>query len=267
MPEIIIGDARNMPIGDDSVNLIVTSPPYLALRDYGLPGEIGQESSPAEYVAELMTVLDECARVLKSSGSLFMVIGDKYARAGGVDRKARGEGADPGGRRHTRLPQKGLPGVPNGSLAGLPWRVALAALDHGWIWRQEITWHKPNPLPESVRNRCTRSHETILHLTKHASKYVTSELAEDRHDVWTIPVGVYRDPAGRRHPAVFPEALVQRIVTGWSEPGAVVLDPFAGSGTTVVVAGRCGRHGIGIELNPEWAQVARDRVVRTRYVV
>lgn len=267
MPGIITGDARHMPLDGNSIDLIVTSPPYLALRDYGLPGEIGQESSPAEYVAELMTVLDECARILKRSGSLFMVIGDKYARTGGVDRKVRGEGSDPGGRRHARLPQKGLPGVPDGSLAGLPWRVALAALDRGWIWRQEITWHKPNPLPESVRNRCTRSHETILHLTRHASKYVTSRLPEERHDVWTIPVGAYRDPQGRRHPAVFPEALARRVIEAWSESGAVVLDPFAGSGTTVVAADRCGRRGVGVELNPEWAAVARDRVARTRDVV
>jgi DNA modification methylase len=258
---IFDGDARSLwMLNDRSVRLVVTSPPYLALRDYGHPGEIGQESSPVEYVAELMKVLDECARVLTPDGSLFMVIGDKYARTGGVDRKVRGVAAgDPGGRSHVRLPQKGLPGVPNGSLAGLPFRVALAAIDAGWIWRQEIVWHKPNPLPESVTNRCTRSHETILHLTRKASGYY-SAAAERVHDVWDIPVGTYRDAQGRRHPAVFPETLVERIVRGWSEAGDTVLDPFAGSGTTVVVANRLGRKGLGVELNPEWASVARDRL-------
>jgi DNA modification methylase len=256
---IITADARAMPLESRSVHLIVTSPPYLALRDYGLPGEIGQESSPTAYVAELMTVLDECARVLTPDGSAFLVIGDKYARRGGVDRKERGSAAgDPGGRSHARLPQRGLPGVPDGSLAGLPFRVALAAIDRGWIWRQEIVWHKPNPLPESVRNRCQRSHETILHLTRKSSGYLTTEASG--HDVWEYPVGQYRDAQGRRHPAVFPERLVERIMRGWSNLGDTVLDPFAGSGTTVVVAERLGRLGIGVELNPDWAAVAQDRL-------
>lgn len=259
---IIQADARAIPLPDRSVRLVVTSPPYLALRDYGHPAEIGQEGSPVAYVAEIMKVMDELARVLTADGSVFMVIGDKYARRGGVDRKERGSVAgDPGGRSHTRLPQKGLPGVPDGSLAGLPFRVALAAIDRGWVWRQEIIWHKPNPLPESVKNRGQRSHETILHLTRKASGYYSSPLGSVLgHDVWELPVGIYRDRAGRRHPAVFPEALVGRCVQGFSEPGDLVLDPFAGSGTTPAVATRMGRRGIGVEISPQWAAVARDRL-------
>lgn len=259
---IVISDARHLPLADASVNLVVTSPPYLALRDYGHPAEIGQEGSPARYVEAIMEVMDEMARVLTPDGSVFMVIGDKYARRGGVDRKVRGSVAgDPGGRAHARLPQKGLPGVPDGSLAGLPFRVALAAMDRGWIWRQEIVWHKPNPLPESVKNRGQRSHETILHLTRRASGYFTTSSQVSGHDVWEYPVGSYRDPRGRRCPAVFPEALVARCIGGFSMPGGVVLDPFAGSGTTPVVAERMGRRGIGVELNPTWADVAQRRVL------
>lgn len=261
--QIITCDARAIPIPGGSVRLIVTSPPYLGLRDYGHTNEIGQEGSPAEYVAALMEVFHECRRVLTADGSLFVVIGDKYARTGGIDRKERGNsGGDPGGRRHSRLPQKGITGVPNGSLAGLPWRVALAAIDHGWVWRQEIVWRKTNPLPESVRNRCVRAHETILHFTRSSNRYYTTEVdrgGELGHDVWDIAVGTYRDSRGRRHPAVFPEKLVERIIMGWSEPRDTVLDPFTGSGTTPAVAARLGRKGIGVDLNEFWSQVAADR--------
>lgn len=259
---IINGNATQLPISSGTVRLVVTSPPYLALRDYGTPGEIGQESSPGAYVAAMMDVMSELRRVLTPDGSVFMVIGDKYARRGGVDRKERGTGSDPGGRSHTRLPQKGLPGVPDGSLAGMPWRVALAAVDAGWVWRQEIVWHKTNPLPESVRNRCSRAHETILHFTKQAKHYSAPEMTgkDYGHDVWDIAVGSYRDPAGVRHPAVFPESLVERCIKGWSAPGDLVLDPFAGSGTTVKVAQDLGRRCVGVELNPAYAEVARQRI-------
>lgn len=264
MPDVIIqGDARSLPLLSGTVRLVVTSPPYLGLRDYGTPGEIGQGDDPRKYVDEIMSVMDELERVLTPDGSVFMVIGDKYARRGGVDRKLRGEGRDPGGRRHARLPQKGLQGVRDGSLAGLPFRVALAAIDRGWIWRQEIIWRKPNPLPESVKTRCVRSHETILHLSRTASPYNSGPEFATGQDVWDIPVQGYRDPSGVRHPAVFPERLVERIVAGWSASGDLVLDPFAGSGTTPAVALRMDRRAIGVELNPEFVRVARERVIHS----
>jgi site-specific DNA-methyltransferase (cytosine-N4-specific) len=258
---IITGDARSLPITSRTVRLVVTSPPYLALRNYGTPGEIGRGDDPQKYVNEIMQVMDELERVLTPDGSVFMVIGDKYARRGGVDRKLRGEGEDPGGRRHARLPQKGLQGVRDGSLAGLPFRVALAAIDRSWVWRQEIIWRKPNPLPESVKTRCVRAHETILHLSRTATPFSAGPDVSTGHDVWDIPVAGYRDPDGTRHPAVFPERLVERIIAGWSAPGDLVLDPFAGSGTTPAVARKMGRSAIGVELNPEFAEVARRRIL------
>jgi DNA modification methylase len=130
------------------------------------------------------------------------------------------------------------------------------------VWRQEIVWHKPNPLPESVRNRCQRAHETILHLalTNRPYSRATERGGELGHDVWGFGVAGYRDPHGRKHPAVFPEPLVERIVTDYCPPGASVLGPLAGSGTTLVVARRMGCVPHGIELNPEYAAIAADRL-------
>ncbi len=259
---IHIGDARNVPLPDGSVNLVVTSPPYFGLRTYGLLGEIGSESTPAEYVKAMVEVLDEMRRLLVADGSVFLVIGDKYARTGGVDRKVRGEGDDPGGRAHGRPVQRGVPGVRDGSLVGLPFRVALAAIDAGWVWRQEIVWRKPNPLPESVRSRCQRAHETILHLSLTNKPYArkVTRGGELGHDVWDFGVSGYRDPKGRKHPAVFPEPLAGRIITDYCPTDGHVPDPFAGSGTALAVASLLGRRWSGVELNPEYAAIAADRV-------
>jgi DNA modification methylase len=259
--DVITGDCSVVlrDQGRASVNLVVTSPPYFGLRDYGMPGEIGAERTPEEYVQCIMRVLRQIQGVLAPDGSVFMVIGDKYARTGGVDRKVRGTNGDPGGRAHTRPVQRGVPGVKDGSLIGLPYRVALAAIEDGWVWRQDIIWHKPNPLPESVRNRAVRSHETILHLSRTNRPYVNSALPRE-HDVWDLPVQGYRDPLNVGHPAIYPEALVRKLIDGYCPPEGVVLDPFAGSGTTLAQAVRMGRRAWGIELNPDYADVARRRV-------
>lgn len=262
---IHIGDARQIPLPNRSVNLVITSPPYFGLRTYGLLGEIGSEATPAEYVKAMVAVLDELRRVITLDGSVFLVIGDKYARTGGVDKKVRGEGSDPGGRAHSRPVQRGIPGIKDGSLVGLPFRVALAAIDAGWVWRQEIVWRKPNPLPESVRSRCQRAHETILHLSLTNRPYAreTQRGGELGHDVWDFAVAGYKDPAGRKHPAVFPEPLVERIIADYCPTDGMVLDPFAGSGTTLAVANRMGRRWYGIELNSNYAAIAALRVYGT----
>lgn len=253
------GDARHLPIPSSSVDLIVTSPPYFGLRDYGRPEEIGGEATLKEYLGAMRDALDEMSRVLKPTGSAFIVIGDKYARRGGVDRKVRGGVGDPGGRAHQRRPQYGIEGVRDKSLAGIPYRVALDAIDRGWLWRQDIVWSKPNPLPESVKDRARRSHETILHLAT-APRYHSEPEASTFLDVWSHAVAGYRDPLGRKHPAVFPLPLVRQIVRGYCPPGGVVLDPFAGSGTTIVGAVEEGRIGVGVELSPDYVQIAHDRV-------
>jgi DNA modification methylase len=246
-----VADARRLPLVSSSVSLVVTSPPYWGLRDYGTSGEIGGEPSVAGYLSSMCEVLSELARVLTPMGSVFLVIGDKYARTGGVDRKSRGTNGDPGGRAHTRPKQRGVPGVPDGSLIGLPYRVALAAIEDGWLWRQDIVWSKPNPLPESVRRRCVRSHETVIHLTRTARHYTrpTSKGGELGHDVWPIAVSGYRDPAGVPTPAVYPLALVRRIVRDWNPPAGLVLDPFTGSGTTAVAAQQLGVDMLGFDID------------------
>jgi site-specific DNA-methyltransferase (adenine-specific) len=259
---IIQGDARELDLPGSSVDTVVTSPPYWGLRDYGTPGEIGTEGGPDEYVTAVREVLAELARVLRPDGNVFLVIGDKYARTGGVDRKLRGVGPDPGGRVHRRPVQRGVPGVPDGSLLGLPYRVALAAIEDGWLWRQDIVWQKPNPLPESVRRRCVRAHETVIHLARSAQHYTrpTTRGGELGHDVWPIAVRGYRDPAGVPTPAVYPEALVERVLTDWHPDGGVVLDPFLGSGTTAVVAARRGQPFIGVDISASTVEAARRRV-------
>jgi DNA modification methylase len=137
--------------------------------------------------------------------------------------------------------------------------VALAAIEQGWVWRQEIVWAKPNPLPESVKSRSRRSHETILHLARTNRPYAAESAAETL-DVWSHAVQGYRDPQGRKHPAVFPESIARRIIQHYCPPGGLVLDPFAGTGTTLVAAKALGFDALGVELNPEYAAIARDRL-------
>lgn len=166
--EVLQADARNLPLDDDSVDLIITSPPYWALRSYQdggepVPGQVGDEPSPQEYVAELVDIVDSWRRVLKPTGSLWLNLGDKYATrgwgGGDLDTGKRAAAAAPG------LGPSAQTLAPYKSLLGLPWRVALGLIDRGWILRAEVIWDKPNSLPESVRDRVKRSHETFFHFT------------------------------------------------------------------------------------------------------
>lgn len=243
------------------MDIVVTSPPYWSLRTYGAPNEIGNERTPGRYVLSLLFVLHDLKRVLKPGGSVFLVMGDKYVRTGGCDRKSRGMGADPGGRANTRPVQRGVDGISDGSLLGMPYRVALAAIDEGWIWRQDIVWHKPNPLPESVRRRCVRSHETVIHLTLTAQHYArpVARGGELGHDVWNHSVGSYRDPEGARCEAVYPPSLVGQILDGWCPPGGLVLDPFSGSGTTAAVARKSGYRVVAMDSDPVALGVTKRR--------
>jgi DNA modification methylase len=256
----VVGDARSLPLQSSSVDLVVTSPPYFGLRAYRAgPGEIGQETRLADYLESMRSVLAEIQRVVKRDGSVFIVIGDKYVadnRGSGIDRK----------REHKHAPSGaggfvGRDAGPKGSLMGIPARVALAAVDLGFLWRQEIVWSKPNPTPDPTgKDRAARSHETIIHLSLARKYYVNPGADRWLKDVWEIPVQGYKDPANRRHPAVFPEEIARRLVHGWSQPGGVVLDPFVGSGTTAAVAARLGRRAVGVDLSPGFASVASDRL-------
>lgn len=260
MHALAVGDARYLPLPDESINLVVTSPPYFGLRDYGAGDtEIGGEPTVREYVSAISEVIAECRRVLTEDGSLFVVIGDKFVS----DNRGSGKDAKRGSNKYAPAGACGFVGreeAPKGSLLGLPFRVALAAVDLGMWWRQEIIWRKPNPIPDPTAfDRCFRTHETVLHLTK-SRRYFAATKGGHGADVWDVAVQGYRDPDGRRHPAVYPEALVARIVEGWSPEDGIVLDPFSGSGTTVAVAARLGRTAIGVDANPDFVDIACTRM-------
>lgn len=202
---VLRGDARALPLPDGSVDLVVTSPPYFALRSYTdggehYEGQIGSEATPQEYIAALVACTREWVRVLKPSGSLWVNLGDKYARSGGVDRKERGSSVgDPGGRAAPRLAQVLPVGVQEKSLIGLPWRYALGCIDElGLILRAEIIWSKPNGLPESVTDRVRRSHEQWFHLTKLPRYFSAVDEIREPH---TEPDG---RPGYGRHRAAIP---------------------------------------------------------------
>jgi len=263
--KIMIGDAisRLRELPDASVQTCVTSPPYWGLRDYGNDGQLGLEATPQEFVDNLCRVFDEVWRVLADDGTLWVNLGDSY-----LDK----------------------------SLAGVPWRFAFAMQDRGWYLRQDIIWSKPNPMPESVRDRCTKSHEYLFLLTKNERYYFDHEAisepaihAEDnraglgrlhyrgkregaagtgqenfvaikerrnKRSVWNVSVARY---AGA-HFAVYPPGLIEPCVLAGSTEGDLVLDPFSGSGTTGEVALQNNRNYIGVELNRDYAELSRGRL-------
>ncbi len=297
-PRILIGDClevlRGLP--DGMVQTCVTSPPYYGLRDYGHAGQIGLEETPDAYVARLVNVFREVRRVLRDDGTLWLNLGDSYARAGGTDRQISSTGKV-GNTLKTleMLPcRKQAPpdGLKDKDLLGIPWLVAFALRADGWWLRQDIIWHKPNPMPESVTDRCTKAHEYVFLLTKSARYfYDAAAIAEqaERGDagsrfdqgktaqhqlerqasgariddgrrnarsVWPIAT----QPYSGAHFATMPPALAERCVKAGSKSGDMVLDPFGGAGTTGLVADRLGRSATLIELNPEYARLARERI-------
>lgn len=270
--EVIVGNAlhtlKNLP--DASVQTVVTSPPYWGLRDYGEDEQLGLEKSPLDFIENLCKVFDEIWRVLKDDGTLWVNLGDSYY---------------------------------NKSLAGIPFRFAFAMQERGWFLRQDIIWHKPNVMPESVTDRCTKSHEYIFLLTKNAKYYYdnkailepVSEISlkrseygwdsdrpstknasmggtgihtdqmgtrfvnpegRNKRSVWTVTAKGYKEA----HFAVYPPDLIEPCILAGSKEGDIVLDPFSGSGTTGEVALKHNRNYIGLELNPEYAEISRKRL-------
>lgn len=375
LTNIIVGNCLETikMLPDESVNCIVTSPPYYGLRDYGtgkwvggdpncphrrmskysastatghaqeelrgnvgdaiyksvcplcgavrVDEQIGLEETPQEYISRLVNVFRECRRVLKDDGTLWVNIGDSYAAqrsgthqpaetlAGGEHGKTDDGDTVNRGRERGYNPTRNAKaiGLKNKDMIGIPWMLAFALRDDGWYLRQDIIWHKPNPMPESVKDRCTKSHEYLFLLSKQ-SKYhydqkaisepVTqstakrlsqdvgkqegsytpskgngkmkavmgrykdakeNDLACDRRnkrDVWTVPTQAVKEA----HFATFPEKLIEPcILAGCPEEGTV-LDPFCGSGTTGIVSVRNGRRFIGLELNPEYADMSVRRI-------
>lgn len=265
--KLLIGDARTRlaDIGSGTIQCAVTSPPYWGLRDYGHDGQMGMEQTPTEYVREMVSVFREVKRTLADDGVLWLNIGDSYI--GNNSRASNNGRAGFGNQRETVVARTG-DGLKTKDLAGIPWRLALALQDDGWYLRQDIIWHKPNPLPESVTDRCTKAHEYLFMMTKdnrykfnhEAIKEQTTngDSTRNRRSVWTIPVRPFKGA----HFAVMPEALVEPCILAASQPGDTILDPFTGSGTVAIVALRHGRNFTGVELNPEYVEIAQQRITQ-----
>lgn len=388
MIEILIGDCiekmRELP--DQSVQCVVTSPPYYGLRDYGVEGQIGLEDTLEEFLEKMVDVFSEVWRVLKDDGTLWVNMGDSYTYSPGKRKTTDKAGSkQKSNSASTGSPSRSIPGLKPKNLIGVPWKLAFALQEQGWILRQDIIWHKPNPMPESVKDRCTKSHEYIFLLSKKQSYYYDHEAimvagspdtharyargrsddhkwadggpgreqtiakgfdhllqngvhpaekvpsgwdvstGEGRHgeihkngrnlpdnfkgkkpgrtsgvpgskdnsasrepgvtpksapagsgiksnesfnayltdvvetrnkrSVWTVPIKGFSEA----HFATFPPDLIRPCILAGSRPGDTVLDPFGGSGTTGMVATEQGRHGILIELNPEYAEIAKNR--------
>ena len=235
------------------VDCIVTSPPYFWLRDYGVEGQIGLEDTVDGYVLALLKIMAEARRVLKRRGVAFLNLGDTYYSGKG---KSHGTDAKSKKRRFgLRAVDKsgGLGiGLQRKSLIGIPWRVALALAENGWVLRSAIIWHRTNGLPEFVRDRPSRTYEYVFMLAQHRHYHFEKNELPDKieEDMWSIPAQP-RSNAGLST-APFPDELVRRCLNIGCPTDGVVLDPFVGSGTTVRVALDTGRSGIGIDLNGEF---------------
>jgi site-specific DNA-methyltransferase (adenine-specific) len=262
---ILVGDVRTTLRGlaDRSVQCVVTSPPYWGLRDYGRDDQIGLETSPELYVAALVSVFNEVRRVLSDDGTLWLNLGDSYA---GNNSRASNNGRAGFGNPREGVFERIGDGLKTKDLVGIPWRVAFALQADGWYLRQDIIWHKPNPLPESVKDRCTKAHEYIFLLSKSPRYYfdyeaikeptVNSQDKRNRRDVWTVPVKPFKGA----HFATFPTDLITPCILAGCPEGGIVLDPFFGAGTTGLVAQQNNRRWIGCELNADYALIAENRI-------
>lgn len=312
----------------ESVQCCVTSPPYYGLRDYGCDGQIGLEASPESYVEKLVAVFREVRRVLRNDGTVWLNLGDSYW--GGKGKSSQAWSTEHTDRGVIQAPQHQICGmgetrptdgkhdvIKPKDLIGIPWMVAFALRADGWYLRQDIIWHKPNPMPESVTDRCTKAHEYIFLLTKSGKYYYDAEAVKEpskypqddrksrsikmpdgwathpgnhgsfhkdgrekgqkryptekiagiregsavyplrnRRSVWTITTKPFKEA----HFATFPQEIPEICIRAGSKPGDTILDPFAGAGTTGVMAEKLGRKFIGIELNPEYADMATRRI-------
>ncbi len=263
--EILAGDSRDVLPGieSQSVQNCITSPPYWGLRDYDHQAQIGAESSPEEYVKRLVALFREVRRVLSNDGTLWLNVGDGYARNGGTGRS--GPNAQVGNtrkliqKRNCKVPD--CWGLKDRDLMGLPWRVAFALQADGWLLRSNVTWIKKAPMPESVKNRPSNATEQVFLFSKNPKYFydnqaIREETGANLRNYWILGP----DPGGTSHPAVFPRELARRCVLLGSRPGDVVLDPFSGSGTTGVAAAELNRRAILIELNGDYAAQSRSRI-------
>ena len=295
---ILFGDAREtLSAFIDKARMCVTSPPYYGLRNYGgEENQIGQEQTPEEYISNLVEVFRKVRDVLTDDGTLWLNIGDSYYNY----RPGKGQALNKQtvASNDQDLPQKcarrgnKLDGLKEKDLIGIPWMLAFALRADGWYLRQDIIWHKPNPMPESVRDRCTKAHEYMFLLSKNRKYYYDNEAIKEpakdwgtrdrskgkyhnqgsglqphsgltksypkknKRSVWSIPPKPYKGA----HFAVFPPELIEPCILAGSKPSDIILDPFMGSGTTAMVAKKLSRSYIGCELHEDYASLQTDRI-------
>lgn len=297
MNKIFHGDSLEIlkTLEDESVQTCVTSPPYFGLRDYGMEGQMGLEETSEAYVQAMVVLFREVRRVLKNAGTLWLNLGDSYAstkvgNTNGTYGKVKQKNGVNENKRIRTIPE----GLKPKDLIGIPWRVAFALQADGWYLRQDIIWSKPNPMPESVTDRCTKAHEYIFLLSKSSTYYFDNEAIKEptvtrdeiirdrdatrlnntpgrtkmgglvnnnyetrnKRSVWTVTTKPYKGA----HFATFPTALIEPCILAGAPKDGIVLDPFFGSGTTGAVANALGRQYIGIELNPEYIKLAEKRL-------
>jgi len=275
------------------VNTCVTSPPYYGLRDYGVKEQLGLEKTPKQYIDNMVKVFSLVRELLTDDGTLWVNIGDSYSSGG------RTSTTNQSLRKNTEYGVTRPPvvkGIKQKDLMGIPWMLAFALREDGWYLRQDIIWHKPNPMPESVTDRCTKSHEYIFLLSKSPKYYYDNEAIKEKavgerwggnnpinmnntkdtdnqfsgltrpckmvydkrnkRDVWTVNVKPYKGA----HFAVFPKDLIEPCIKAGCPDGGIVFDPFMGSGTTAQVAVENNKKYLGCELNPEYEKLQQNRI-------
>ena len=285
---------------NESINCCITSPPYWALRDYGVDGQLGLEPTFQEYLDKLIAIFDEVKRVLRKDGTCWVVLGDTYSGSGcGTNdyrteksKSIQGKGKNRNLYKTGGIAQKITNVVQAKSLLQIPSRFAIMMTDHGWILRNEIIWYKPNCMPSSVKDRFTVDFEKIYFFTKNQKYYFEQQLepyeSKENHNprnknaekyngtnlfseggrdyysqggrnkrcVWSINTKPFKEA----HFAVFPPTLVVPMIKAGCPENGIVLDPFIGSGTVAEVALKLNRHFIGIELSPEYCEIAKKRI-------
>lgn len=262
---VLTGDSRKIlkKIEAGSIQCCVTSPPYWGLRDYDHPAQIGSEPSPDQYVENLVATFREVWRVLAKNGTVWLNVGDGYARNGGTGNC--GPNAVVGNtkkliqKRNCKVPE--VWGLKDRDLLGMPWRVAFALQADGWILRSHITWIKKTAMPESVKNRPSNGTEDVFLFTKAIAYYYDSQAVRENsganlRNYWILGP----DPSSNGHPAAFPRELARRCILLGSKRGDTILDPFGGSGTTGVAACELDRNAVLVELNPDYSAKSRERV-------
>ena len=296
---ILYGDCRDtLKQFDEQARTCITSPPYYGLRNYGNEeNQIGQENTPEEFIDQLVSVFKEVRNVLTDDGTLWVNLGDSYYnyRPGKGQSYPKQSVSKTNQDLPTQCNKRGnkLDGLKEKDLIGIPWMFAFAMRSDGWYLRQDIIWHKPNPMPESVKDRCTKSHEYIFLLSKNKKYYYDNEAIKEpvkqdwgtrnrtngkyhnsgsglsphsgltksydrknKRDVWSITNKPYKGS----HFAVFPPDLITPCILAGSEKGDIILDPFMGSGTTAMVAKQLGRDYIGCEMHEEYSNLIDQRV-------